>query len=59
MGDQESSDFTFDKPKLRGSNHLSNSLNYNLDPGCPSFFGVMSHKFVGNTPKKVGHLGSR
>ena len=30
-----------------------------LDPGCPSFLGVMSHKFVGYTPKKVGHPGSR
>ena len=23
-----------------------------LDPGCPSFLGVMSHTFVGYTPKK-------
>ena len=30
-----------------------------LDPGCPSFLGVMSHKFVGYTPKKVGHPGPR
>ena len=30
-----------------------------LDPGCPSFLGIMSHKFVGYTPKKVGHPGSR
>ena len=28
-----------------------------LDPGCPSFLGVMSHKFVGYTSKKVGHPG--
>ena len=30
-----------------------------LDPGCPSFLGVMSYKFVGYTRKKVGRPGSR
>ena len=30
-----------------------------LDPGCPSFLGVMSRKFVGYTLKKLGHPGSR
>ena len=33
--------------------------NMYLDPGCPSFLGGMSYKFVGYTPKKVGHPGSR
>ena len=30
-----------------------------LDPGCPSFFGVLSYISIGYIPQKVGHPGSR